>query len=93
MSRIELLKLSNKKIKASVKKCEAPKGNKRGGSKQGRSVIFAIRLTPEVMAEVKKAAYETHRTYSNWAECAIMWALEEGAVHTRQVVPRPGGEQ
>jgi hypothetical protein len=65
---------------------------KQGGPKTNRTRHLALRVTEETGAAVDKAAYETHRTSSNWAETAILWALSEGAVKTRQLVPRPKGE-
>ena len=99
MSRTELLRDSWEKIKKekSEKKPEAgrpakPKAAKQGGPKTNRTEHMALRLTKATRREVEKAAYETHRTASNWIETAILWALEEGAVKTRQLVPRPEGE-
>jgi hypothetical protein len=64
---------------------------KAGGPKTNRTCHLALRVTEETAKAVEQAAYDTHRTGSNWVECAILWALSEGAVKTRQLVPRPKG--
>lgn len=89
MTRMDLLKESNKKQKAG-----RPAGStgKKGGPKTNRTKHLALRVTEATMQAVEAAAYETHRTGSNWVECAILWALDQGAVKTRQLVPRPKGE-
>lgn len=79
-----------------VPKAGRPAGSttaKKGGPKTNRTRHQALRLTEETGKAVDLAAHETHRTSSNWIETAILWALSEGAVKTRQVVPRPGGEK
>lgn len=78
MNRTEQLKKSHEKYK---------KG--KGGPKTNRTRHLALRVTEETGDAVDRAAYETHRTSSNWIETAILWALNEGAVKTRQLVPRP----
>ncbi len=105
MSRTDLLRESYKNYKKEkpekkrrtppVPKAERPAGPttvNQGGPKTNRTRHLALRVTEETGLAVDKAAYETHRTSSNWVETAILWALKEGAVHTRQVVPRPKGE-
>jgi hypothetical protein len=66
---------------------------KPGGPKTNRTEHVALRLTKETREAVELAAHDTHRTASNWIETAILWALNEGAVLTRQVVPRPRGKK
>ena len=64
------------------------KAKKPGGPKTNRTEHMALRLTKGTRKAVEAAAYDTHRTSSNWIETAILWALDQGAVHARQVVPR-----
>ena len=104
MERTELLKQSYKKMKsgeslhteigsAGPVKAKNPRAVKLGGPKTNRTEHMALRVTKETRKAVELAAYDTHRTAANWIETAICWALKEGAVKTRQVVPRPGGEK
>jgi hypothetical protein len=99
MGRAELLRESYKNYKKEKpeKKPKAgrPAGSvtaKKGGPRTNRTKHLALRVTGETYAAVEKAAHDTHRTSSNWVETAILWALNEGAVKTRQLVPRPKGE-
>lgn len=65
---------------------------KKGGPRTNRDKHLALRVTKGTYAAVEQAAFDTHRTASNWVETAILWALDQGAVKTRQVVPRPKEE-
>jgi len=87
-----MLKASHEKMKAKKKSTTMP-FPKPGGPKTNRTEHMALRVTKETRKAVELAAYDTHRTAANWIETAICWALNEGAVKTRQVVPRPGGEK
>lgn len=96
MDRAELLKQSHKKMKAKKSAAERPAkttGAKKGGPRTNRTEHMALRVTKETRKAVELAAYDTHRTAANWIETAILWALDQGAVHARQVVPRPGDEK
>lgn len=91
MNRTELLKESYAKIR---KRKTPPvprnkKAPKKGGPKTCRTRHMALRVTEALGARVDQAAAETCRTSSNWVETAILWALNQGAIHTRQVVPQP----
>jgi TfoX/Sxy family transcriptional regulator of competence genes len=94
MSRTDQLKDSHAKFKKDLKAKFNPKQKapKKGGPKTNRDCHLALRVTTATYKEVESAAHDTHRTASNWVETAILWALKEGAVKTRQVVPRPKGE-
>ena len=54
--------------------------------KVNRTEIIAIRVIPETRKAIDKAAYDSHRTLSNWVECACLWAIENKAIPT---IPRP----
>jgi hypothetical protein len=69
------------------------KGHENGGPKTNRTRHIALRVTDETGEAIDAAAHDTQRTISNWIETAILWALNEGAVLTRQVVPRPRGKK
>lgn len=96
MNRVEMLKKSHERTKNERDADYRPGGKgapvpKQGGPKTIRTRHLALRVTEALGDEVDKAAGETCRTASNWVETAIYWALEEGAVKTRQKVPRAGG--
>jgi hypothetical protein len=58
----------------------------KAGAKTNRTEITAIRMRKDTREALEIAAYDSHRTVSNWIECAILWALKEKAVPS---VPRP----
>jgi len=79
-------------VKAKKPRAGRPAGSttaKKGGPRTNRTYHQALRLTEETGKAVEAAAYDTHRTNSNWIETAILWALDQGAVHTKKIVPRP----
>ena len=51
-----------------------------------RTEVTTIRFTAENYTAIEQAAYDSHRTISNWVEVACMWALENDIVAK---VPRP----
>lgn len=92
MNRSELLRESYMNYKKEKKKkVGRPVGStnaaKKGGPKTNRTRHLALRVTEDLGSQVDQAAEETCRTASNWVEQAIYWALYEGAVKARQVVP------
>ena len=55
-------------------------------AKDNKTELIGFRLTSATDKAVKQAAYDSHRTVSNWVEVACMWALEQKVI---PAVPRP----
>ena len=60
------------------------------GAHTNKTETSAFRMRKETLDAVRLAAYDSHRSVSNWIECAILWALESKAVAS---VPRPKSEK
>lgn len=52
-----------------------------------KTIYHGMRFYPEVMRAIEQAAYDSHRTVSDWMTVACLWAIENKAIDT---VPRPG---